>query len=118
MNGNRPPEKESTSPLKNDLFGPARASMRARLGEFVDIYMDAKIKVTQKLFDEIAGAKDVDSMMALRAKLNDVILTEDDIKQFDAKIGAFVTVLQRHATAFIKLQQEVKDAAKGYDPHH
>lgn len=90
----------------NDLFGPARASMRAGLGEFADVYMDAKIKIAQKLADKIASENDVDKLMELRAKLNDVMFTEDDIMQLDTKIKALVAMLQTNATSFIALRKE------------
>lgn len=95
---------------KNDLFGPARASMRTRLGEFTDVYMDAKIKIAQKLSDKIAGENDVEKLMELRSKLNDVMFSEDDITQLDTKIKAFMAMLQANVTAFIALRTEWKAA--------
>lgn len=103
----------SYSDEKENMFRPACASIRARLGEFMDVYMDAKIKVAQKLADKIAGENDVDKLMELRAKLNDVMFAEDDITQLDAKIKALLAMLQTNATAFIALRQEWKTSVGG-----
>ena len=101
---------------RDDIFGPARASMRVRLGQFVDVYMDAKIKIAQKIADKIAGENDVDKLMELRAKLNDVMFAEEDITQHDAKIKALLAMLQTNATAFLSLRKEWKDGILG--DHH
>ncbi len=103
---------------KDNLFGPARASMRARLGEFMDVYMDAKIKIAQKLADKIAGENDVEQLMALRAKLNDVMFAEDDITQLDTKIKALLAMLQTNATAFITLRQQWKSSIEDTHGRH
>jgi hypothetical protein len=100
------------------LFGPARASMRTRLGEFADVYMDAKIKIAQKLADKIAGENDVDKLMELRGKLNDVMFAQDDITQLDAKIKALLAMLQTNATAFIALRQEWESSVEEKHGHH
>lgn len=105
-----PFEKKATPYVGNDLFGPARASMRTRLGELADVYMDAKIKSAQKLADKIAGENDVEKLMELRAKLNDVMFAEDDITQLDTKIKALVSMLQTNATSFIALRKEWRTA--------
>lgn len=99
-----PFEKRATPNVGSDIFGPARASMRTRLGEFMDIYMDAKIKIAQKLADKIAGENDMDKLFELRTKLNDVMFSEDDITQLDAKIKALISMLQANATTFIALR--------------
>ncbi len=111
MSDAAPFEKKATPYVGNDLFGPARASMRTRLGEFADVYMDAKIKIAQKLADKIAGENDLDKLMELRTKLNDVIFAEDDITQLDTKIKALVAMLQTNATCFLALREEWKTAA-------
>lgn len=107
----------SPSDDRENMFGPARASMRARLGEFMDVYMDAKIKVAQKLADKIAGENDVEKLMELRAKLNDVMFAEDDIAQLDSKIKALLAMLQTNATAFIALRQEWKSSVGSAHEH-
>lgn len=106
MSDPAPFDKKATMSAESDLFGPARASMRTRLGEFAVVYMDAKIKIAQKLADKIAGENDVDKLMELRGKLNDVMFAQDDIAQLDAKIKALITMLHTNATAFIALRDE------------
>jgi len=106
MSDHAPFEKKPTTYVGNEIFGPARASMRTRLGELVDVYMDAKIKIAKKLSDKIAGEHDVDNLMKLRAMLNDVIFAEDDITQLNGKIQAFMAMLQVNAKAFLALRKE------------
>lgn len=111
-------ERKATSSAGGDIFSPARASMRARLGEFADVYMDARIKIARKISDKISSENDVDKLMELRGKLNDVLLADDDIAQLDAKITAFVVMLQTNATAFMSLRNEWMTALnRKRDPH-
>lgn len=117
MSDPKPFEKNFHSYPMNDFLSPVRASMRTHLGEFVDVYMGAKIKIAQKLADKIAGENDVDKLMELRAKLNDVMFSEQDITQLDAKIQAFVAMLQTNATAFIALRQDWKTALEKEHRH-
>ena len=105
-----PLEKRAVVSAGSDLFGLAHVSMRTRLGEFVDIYMSAKIKIAQKLADKIAGENDVDKLMELRGKLNDVLFAQSDIEQIDAKLKAFIAVLQTNWSAFFELRDEWRAA--------
>ena len=83
---------------KDNMLGPVRASIRTRLGEFTDVYMDAKIKIAQKLADKIAGENDIDNLMELHFKLNDVMISEDDIVKLNDKMKAFLDMLDTHAS--------------------
>lgn len=116
--GHAPFEKKPTPYVGNDLFGPARASMRTRLGEFADVYMDAKIKIAQKLADKIAGENDVSKLMELRSKLNDVLFAEEDVTQLDTKIKALITMLQVNATAFLAVRKEWRSSLEEQRGHH
>lgn len=98
------------SDKRHHIFGPAEASIRNHLGEFFDVYMGAKIKIAQKLADKIAGENDIDKLMELRGKLNDVLFAENDITQLDDKIKALLAMLQSNVTAFLALRVQFKQA--------
>lgn len=95
-----------------DVMTLVRASVRTRLGEFADVFLDAKIKIAQKLSDKISGENDIDKLMELRSKLNDVMFSKEDVEQMDAKIGAGLAMMEKHMTTVIKLQKQWKDAAR------
>ncbi len=99
-------KKKTAKCAKSDREGQVPDAFRAFLGEFMVIHTGAKIKIARKLADKIAGENDVDKMMELGAKLNDVIFSAQDVTQLDAKIGALLAMLQKHATSFITLRQK------------
>lgn len=102
----------------NDMFGPARASMRTHFGEFMDVYMGAKIEVVRKLASVINLESDPKKLMELRGMLNDVMFSESDIEQLDGKIKALMDMLKTHATSFLALKQQVRSALRDeHDPH-
>ncbi len=101
----------------NDILGPARASMRARLGEFADVYMDAKIEIAKKLAAMIVLESNPAKLMRLKAKLNDVMLAEDDINQLDSKLKAFLGMCSTNAGAFLALRDHWKTSlTKRHEP--
>lgn len=107
-----PSDKPATHNSGGHIFGPASASIRNRLGAFMDIYMDGKIKVAEKLVAMIAIETDVNKLVDLRNKLNDVLLSADDITVLDTKINALVQMLQSNGTSFLAVKKMFVDAAR------
>lgn len=93
-----------------DLFGPARASMRTHLGEFVDVYMGAKIDLMRKLSSMISLESNPRKLMRLRAMMNDILFAEDDIKQLDGKMKAFLAMMQENVTKALSLRDQVRSS--------
>lgn len=106
----------------NDMLALARESMRKRLGQLMDILMDSKIKIAQKLSDQIAGENDPEKLMALRTMLNDVLFSTDDITQFDANLKALLSMLDNNMKVFVALRKlwiaEVKNPPASRPPSH
>jgi len=100
------------------MLAQLRASVRARLGQFADVYMDAKIKITQKIADQIAGVNDLDKLMELRTALNNVMLDADDIARLDSKIKALISMFKTNATAFLAFRKEWGDGIRSTQNKH
>lgn len=69
-----------------DPLGPFNAALRSHLGEFADVWMQARIRLLRKLEDRIAQATDPAELAALRLELNDAFVSEQDIEIAEAKL--------------------------------
>jgi hypothetical protein len=87
-----------------DMFGPFKASIRNHLGEFADKWMEARIKLLQKLNDQIAGTSDLEELKKLRAEVNDALISVEDISKMDAKLKAFLEMLKTHTSTFLEIR--------------
>ena len=97
----------------NTMFGPFSASIRNHLGEFADEWMKAKIKLVQKLGDQIAGENDKTKLVSLRCDLHEALISEGDVDQMDAQIGAFLAMIRIHSVAFREIQKAWKETSAG-----
>lgn len=106
--------KEPSHKSENDVFELARENTRKRLGEFADIYMQAKILYVTKLFDKIGESNDLVELKSLQAELNNALYSPEDIAQLDQKIGALLSMFKNHLSSFIEIAQEWSSAKNGH----
>ncbi len=107
-----------------DMLSHVRSSLQKRLGEFADVYMDAKIKIAQKIGDQIAGTSDPEQLMQLSSNLNDVLISTEDIRRHGEKVKFWLTVVDENLDTMISLRdrwsnfKSSSSDSKGSSSHH
>ncbi len=93
-----------------DLFVPFKASIRNHLGELADKWMEAKIKLIQKLGDQIAGENDQAKLKSLRKELRLALVSKEDAKHIDATITEFLEIIRKNLVTYREIQRQWKDS--------
>lgn len=97
-------------------FEPAVAAFGEGLATFVGIYMDSKVQIAKKLLEKIAQESDPNKLLKLSAQMNDILLSEKDIKQLGLKMETAMKILQKAGADVITLREKFRKEARDAHP--
>lgn len=85
---------------------PVELAMQECLAKFLTVYWEGNQAFLEKVVAEIKTEDDQEKLKALRIRLNDSFLDEDDIDQMDLKATKILTVMERLGSVFLKIRND------------
>lgn len=89
----------------SNTFGPMKASLRNHLGEIADEVMKGKLAIARKISAQIQLENDPAKLLELNTKLNDVLISNENLEQVDAKLTKLLEMLKKHFETWSEIQQ-------------
>lgn len=93
---------------QNRILDTAQASLRNHLGEFADLFMQAKIQLLRKISDRIAAASTEEELAKLRKELHDSFLSEEDIADMEAKTTKFFNLVESNIDRLLAIKAKTR----------
>jgi hypothetical protein len=95
-------------------FVPVQASLRKNMGEIVDLWMEGRIALLRKTVDQINGENNPEKLEELRMKLNDALLSKEDLEYFGAIVGTMLSTAQNNLRIYSELKNLSRDDHRGH----